>query len=914
MRFFSAFLSVGLLAIGLGAVSAAVIFSHYSKNLPQYDYLQDYQPPNLSRIYADDGRMMAVVAAEQRMFVPIDSIPKRVIDAFLSAEDAGFYKHKGIDFVGIVRALFINLRNVGRERHPMGASTITQQVAKNMLLTNEVSLSRKIKEAILATKLEKVLSKERILEIYLNQIFLGNRSYGIAAAALNYFNKALDDLTIAEAAYLAALPKAPNNYNPTRDYDAAVARRNWVIGRMVENGFISSEEADAAAKQPLVTRSRAEHESVTANYFSEEVRRQLVDWFGEDTVTQGGLAVKTSLDPRLQEAATQALREGLIAFDRRERGWRGAVAHLDDLNDWAVRLKAVAAPKGIGAWRLAVVLKVGKTEASLGFSDGTKGRLPLSEVIWARRELTPETFGKTVRAVSDVVKAGDVVMVDAVHDDPQSKAYPEGTYTLMQIPVVQGALVALDPHTGRVFAMSGGFSTKISQFNRATQALRQPGSSFKPFVYMAALDNGFTPATLISDSPFVYEQGADLPLWKPENYDGEDLGPTPLRVGIEKSQNVMTVRLANALGMSKVVSYAKKFGIVDTMPELLSFSLGAKETTLMRLVTAYGMIVNGGKKITPSLIDRVQDRDGKTVWRADDRDCLNCRTENWQTFMTPPSIPDMREQVEDPRTAYQMVSMLQGVIQRGTGRRLKDIDFPLAGKTGTTNDSRDAWFIGFTPDLVCGVFVGYDNPIPLGSHETGASAALPIFGAFIKEAIKDKPPIPFRRPAGLRMVRVNPLTETLAQPADKDVIWEAFLPGTEPKDDRLPLVLDGSVPRLLFDSLVGNIKGASEDSTGRAKGEEEEEETFLESQEEVLQDGDQFDSLPVLVPPNKWPEALGAERIWVPFSGRIAAEDGEGEGGTEPSGLVSEERIFPFAPAKPPRTMTPSVTGTGGLY
>jgi penicillin-binding protein 1A len=792
MRFFSTLISLILLGVALGAVIAVAAFDHYSKDLPEYVYLKDYQPPTLSRIYADDGRMMAVVASEQRLFVNFEAIPKRLVDAFLSAEDSDFFQHRGVDYSGIARAALINLQNVGRERHPMGASTITQQVAKNMLLTNEISIARKVREAILATRLEKALTKERILEIYLNQIFLGNRSYGIAAAALNYFNKSLDELSLAEVAYLAALPKAPNNYNPVRDHAAAVARRNWVLDRMAGTGRITSDEAQIAQKEPLETRSRDEKESVSADYFSEEVRRQLVDRFGEQQVLQGGLAVKTSLDPRLQGFATKALRDGLIAFDRRDRGWRGSVARIDLGADWQKRLRAVPVPAGAEAWQMAVVTGLKPTEAAIAFADDAKGRIPWSELSWARRELPDNTFGPPIRQPSDVLTVGDVVMVDPVKEN-EGKPYPERTFTLRQVPIVQGAIVVLDPHTGRVFAMNGGFSTKISQFNRATQAMRQPGSAFKPFLYMAALDKGFTPASLISDSPSDYEQGPGLPLWRPENYGGEDFGVLPLRQGIEKSQNVMTVRLANALGMSTVVEYAKKFGIADDMPELLSFSLGAKETTPLRMVTAYGIMVNGGKKITPTLIDRVQDRNGKTVWRADNRECISCKTEGWAAEMTPPDIPDAREQIADARTTYQMVNILQGVIQRGTAARLRDIDFPLAGKTGTTNDSKDAWFIGFTPDLVCGVYVGFDNPVPLGSKETGASVAVPIFKSFITEAIKGKAPIPFRVPPGLRMVRVNPVTETLAMPSDKNAIWEAFIPGTEPQEGEIRPILEGGV-------------------------------------------------------------------------------------------------------------------------
>ncbi|MDX2027047.1 MAG: PBP1A family penicillin-binding protein [Alphaproteobacteria bacterium] len=793
MRLISTLLSLGMLLLGAGVVIVVMLFSHYSKDLPDYSYLKDYRPPILSRIYADDGRMMATIAAEQRVFVPIQVVPKRVTQAFLAAEDQDFYQHKGVDYSGIIRAVFVNIENMGRDKHPMGASTITQQVAKNMLLTNEVSLARKVREVILATRLEKALTKDRILEIYINEIFFGNRSYGVAAAALNYFNKSLDELTIAEAAYLAALPKAPNNYQPVRDHDAAVARRNWVISRMREDGYITRDEAALAREEPLEVRRRDEAQTVTADYYSEEVRRQLVAQYGEQKLLEGGLAVKTSLNPKLQDIANRALRNGLIAFDRRERGWRGPVAHFSDFGNWDKQLAKVTPPPGGEVWQIAAVNALKDGEAHIVFADNKRGRIPWSELSWARRELPDNKFGPAIRKPSDVLSLGDVILVEPVKTGPDGKAYPENTYTLRQVPVVQGAIVVLDPHTGRVYAMGGGFSARISQFNRATQALRQPGSAFKPFVYMAALDKGFTPASLILDAPFEYFQGPGLPLWRPENYSQEFYGPTPLRVGVEKSRNVMTVRLANAIGMPGIVEYARKFDVVDEMPELLSFSLGAKETTPLRLATSYGMIVNGGKKIVPSLIDRVEDRDGKTIWRIDQRDCSNCQNLGWSPDMMPPDIADTREQIEDPRTVYQMVSILEGVVQRGTAIKLKDVGVPLAGKTGTTNENRDAWFVGFTPDLVCAVYVGFDDPKPLGSHETGASVAVPIFKDFMVEALKDKPAVPFRVPPGLRMVRVNPETEMLASARDKSAIWESFIPGTEPQEGQPRPILDGSV-------------------------------------------------------------------------------------------------------------------------
>ncbi|MDD3181635.1 MAG: penicillin-binding protein 1A [Alphaproteobacteria bacterium] len=794
MRFLSALFSLLFMVAVSGVIVLYLIFQHYSYDLPDYAYLKDYQPPILTRIYADDGRMMATIAAEQRIFVPIKSIPKLVSGAFLSAEDQNFYRHAGVDVLGIARAALMNLQNVGRDRRPMGASTITQQVAKNMLLTNEVSISRKVKEIILAGRLETSLSKDRILEIYMNEIFLGNRSYGVASAALNYFNKSLDELTVAEAAYLAALPKAPNNYHPVRSHDAALTRRNWVISRMLEDGLITQEQADAAVLAPLQTRSRDETEIVTGGeYFTEEARRQLVSRFGVNLVLEGGLAVKTSLDPKMQSVATQALRDGLIEYDRRNRGYRGPVAHLNSLQNWLAQLKNVPVPVGAESWQMAVVIDVSKTEAELAVIDGTRGHLPWKEMSWARREISMDSFGPPIKKPADVFAVGDVILVEAVKTAADGKEYPVGRYTLRQVPLVQGAIVAMDPHTGRVFAMTGGFSSRISQYNRATQAYRQPGSSFKPFVYMAALDKGFTPSSLVMDAPFEYVQGPGMPLWRPENYSQVFYGPTPLRIGIEKSRNVMTVRLANAIGMDAVVDEAKKFGVVEDMPNLLSFALGAKETTVMRMAAAYGMIVNGGKKITPSIIDRVQDRDGKTLWRVDTRFCEECLSQNWVPGRETPEIPDTREQIEDSRVTYQMTSMLEGVVQRGTGARLRALGFPVAGKTGTTNDSRDAWFVGFTPDLVAAVYVGFDEPHTLGSHETGASVAIPVFQMFMSAAMKGKPAIPFRIPEGLRMVRVNGTTGALAPASDPKGIWEAFIPDTEPKEWEMRPVLDGTI-------------------------------------------------------------------------------------------------------------------------
>ncbi len=767
-----------LFAAFLGAGGVLYVFQHFGRDLPDYRQLADYEPPVMSRIHAGDGRLLAEYAVEKRVFVPIRAMPRMVVRAFLSAEDKNFYTHPGIDFSGVARAILINIKNLGRARRPVGASTITQQVAKNFLLTNEVSWERKVKEAILAFRIERAFSKDRILELYLNEIYLGFRSYGVAAAALNYFDKSLDELTIAEAAFLAALPKAPNNYNPIKRHKAAVTRRDWVIGRMLDDGVITADEATLALASPLEVRERSKTEFVEAAFFTEEVRRELESRYGESQLYKGGLSVRTTLDPKLQKIADQALRKGLRAYDRRH-GWRGALARIEVADGWPEKLKALDLSKRLSGWRAALVLRLDEAGVDIGFADGASGRIPMAEMTWARRWLEGERRGPKVHRPADVLAPGDVVAVEAVTKGPNGAAYPGKTFALRQIPELEGALVALDPHTGRVLAMSGGYDFKTSQFNRVTQAMRQPGSAFKPFVYLAALDSGYSPATLILDAPFVIDQGPGLPKWRPANYTQKFYGPSTMRLGLEKSRNLMTVRLAQTIGMDKVSEYARRFGIVDKMPNQLAMALGAGETTLLRLTTAYAMLVNGGKRITPTLIDRIQDRHGKTVFRHDDRPCVNCRATFW-TRQAVPVIPDTREPVTDEASAYQVVSMLQGVVQRGTGRRIRSVGKPLAGKTGTTNNSMDAWFIGFSPDLALGVYTGFDEPRSLGKREQGATAAAPIFRDFMVRALKDEPAIPFRIPPGIRLVRVDAGSGRPARRGDRNVILEAFKPGTAP--------------------------------------------------------------------------------------------------------------------------------------
>ena len=770
-----------LLVLGAGGAGLYLLY-HFGRELPDYQQLAVYEPPTVTRVHAGDGRLLAEYAVEKRVFVPVSATPRRVIEAFLSAEDKNFYAHPGVDVVGVARALITNLRSMGDDRRPVGGSTITQQVAKNFLLSSEVSLERKIKEAILAFRIERTLTKDRILELYLNEIYLGFGSYGVAAAALNYFDKSLDELTLEETAYLAALPKAPNNYHPLRRHEAAVSRRNWVIERMRQDGHISDDEAELAKAAPLAVRVRGDTEMVRADYFTEAVRRQILERYGETALYEGGLSVRTTLDPRLQAIAEEALREGLRVYDRRH-GWRGPLARIEIAADWPERLAGIEPPPGLGSWRLAAVLAVTAAAVEVGFTDRERGTIPFEEMTWARPWLKDQRFGHKPKRPAQVVAVGDVVAVERLGDGSGSR------YGLRQIPEIDGAIIAMDPHTGRVLAMVGGYSFAASEFNRATQAMRQPGSAFKPVVYAAALENGFTPSSLILDGPFVIDQGPGLGKWKPANYTKKFYGPSTLRLGIEKSRNLVTVRLAQNIGMEVVAEYAERFGVVDHMPESLSMALGAGETTLQRLTTAYAMLVNGGRLITPTLIDRIQDRRGRTIFRHDSRPCAACRAAAWRG-QREPQLPDTRPRVIEAATAYQVVSFLQGVVQRGTGRRVNAVGKPLAGKTGTTNDSQDTWFLGFSPDLAAGVYVGFDTPRTLGRRETGSSVAAPIFRDFMAAALADEPAIPFRVPPGIRLVRVEATTGLPARPGDTKIIFEAFKPGTEPSGKRA--VLDGS--------------------------------------------------------------------------------------------------------------------------
>jgi penicillin-binding protein 1A len=782
LRLIGYFFGVGVALVLAAAAGVAIYISAISDDLPDYEVLARYEPPVTTRVHASDGELMGEFARERRLYLPIQAIPDRVKAAFLSAEDKNFYHHPGIDPLSLVRAVVTNVQNFGSGRRPVGASTITQQVAKNFLLDSSVTYDRKVREMILSFRIEQAYSKDRILELYLNEIFFGLGAYGIAGAALTYFDKSVNELTVPEAAYLAALPKGPNNYHPYNQTDRAIERRNWVIDQMTSNGYLDVEEAERAKAEPLNVNPRRRGGYVFAGeYFTEEVRREIIARYGEDALYEGGLSVRTTLDPEMQSQARRALHNGLIRYDTL-RGFRGPVDTIEVSGDWGVPLGEIAGLRDVPEWRLAVVLESGGSGLTVGLQPGRQpsGQLveeretvqvAADDMSWALRHTVD---GRSVRAnsPSEVLSPGDVVFVER-------KAPDSDAYVLRQVPQVSGGMVAMDPHTGRVLAMVGGFSFAQSEFNRATQAMRQPGSSFKPILYAAALDNGYTPASVVLDAPITIRIGNQV--WEPKNYGGGHAGPSTLRAGIERSRNLMTVRLANDMGMPLVAEYAERFGVYDRMLPALAMSLGSGETTVMRMVSAYSVMANGGMQITPSLIDRIQDRYGKTVYKHDQRTCEGCNAESWQGQAEPQLISNA-EQVLDPMTAYQITSMMQGVVQRGTATTLAELGHPIAGKTGTTNDSRDVWFVGYTPDLVVGLYIGYDQPRTLGNGSTGGGLAAPVFKEFMADVLKDKQPVDFRVPEGMRMIAVDRQTGMQAYPGQDGAIMEAFKPGTGPAD------------------------------------------------------------------------------------------------------------------------------------
>lgn len=780
--FFGGIFTAITLGVFFGALTIGAIFWMYSRDLPSHESLAQYAPPTISRIYSTEGKIIDEFAKERRLFVPIEDIPDLVKYAFISAEDKNFYTHHGYDVTGMVAAARDAFLSRGREVR--GASTITQQVMKNFLLSGDRSAERKIKEIILATRLEETLSKDKILELYMNEIFLGQNSYGVAAAAQTYFNKSLDQLSPAEAAYLATLPKAPSDLHPVRNKEKAIERRAYVLNRMAEDGYITPEVAKAEAATPLLSVQNGDFPPFRAampprSYFTDEIRRQLSGSFGEEEFFAGGLSIRATVDPELQAEAARSLRKGLEDYDRGLGIWRGTrkTVPAEKLGDWRTALAEVEVPRDIEGWYPAVVLEVGERDARIGIEgveDDADGHwIPAEDVDWARKRLPDGTLAKRARVAGDLVSVGDVVLVRQMTKDEDGSFI---RWTLRQVPEVQGAFMAMDVFTGRVLAMQGGFSYQDTVFNRATQATRQPGSSFKPFVYAAALDSGFTPGTIVVDAPIEVETAQGL--WTPKNASNKFYGPTTIRTGIEQSRNLMTVRIAQEIGMDTVAQYAEKFGVYSPMKPFLANALGAQETTLFKMVAAYAMFANGGERVEPTLVDRVQDRFGRTIYRHDARVCTDCSQPNLPAGQGV-TVTDNRERVMDAITAYQLTSMMQGVIQRGTGRGI-NLPVPVAGKTGTTNDAKDVWFVGYTSNIVAGCYIGYDQPRSLGSVSGGGFCG-PVFQRFMTTAVKKYGGADFRVPPGGHFVKLDRFTGQLLpdDASGENVVSEYFRDGGE---------------------------------------------------------------------------------------------------------------------------------------
>ena len=726
------------------------ILWNFSNNIPDYKFLKSYKPPVSSKVYSGNGDLVADFSTEKRVFVPYSSIPQNVINAFLSAEDKNFFSHPGVDAKGVLRATINNIQNILTSKRLEGASTITQQVAKNFLLTNEVSLNRKIKEAILAFRIERALTKERIIELYLNQIYLGSGAYGVAAASLEYFDKSIKELNYEEAALLAALPKAPSKYNPYKNIELAKFRRNLVLKNLLENDFIDKKKYEILKNKEIVLKKNKKIFLEDAQFYIEDVRKNIIEKLSYEKVYKQGFNINTPINLELQKIATDVLRKGLISYDKR-KGWHGVLENKKNDSNWSKDLNNHQLEKSFN-WRIAIIKKIRQFSVELELSDKSDGIIEYKDISWTKKEF------------NDLFKVGDLIYVQNIRDNK---------FAIKQIPKINGGIVVMDPYTGRVLALSGGFSFKNSEFNRATQALRQPGSAFKPFVYALALENNYTPSSLILDAPLVLDQGSDLKMWKPENYGKKFYGPSTLRIGLEKSRNLMTVRIAQNLGISKITNFSKQLGIYDNPEELLSLSLGSAETTLLKLTSAYCAFVNGGKLVEPIIIDRVQDSEGNTIVNNEKRLCKNCNQISF-TSKDYPIIDDQYKQVFSPQTAYQITSLLEGVVQRGTGKKLKKLKLNLAGKTGTTNDNTDTWFIGYTSNLVIGVYVGMDNPKPLGKFETGSKVALPIFEDFVKKAIKKSDARPFKVAEGITMMVVDSVTGQKAKFSSEDTIIEAY--------------------------------------------------------------------------------------------------------------------------------------------
>jgi penicillin-binding protein 1A len=734
----------------LSVITVLAVLWAFSNNLPDYKFLTNYKPPVSSKVYSGDGELVNDFSTEKRIFVPYNAISDKVINSFLSAEDKNFYSHPGVDAKGVLRAVINNISNIISSKRLEGASTITQQVAKNFLLTNEVSLNRKIKEAILAFRIERALSKERILELYLNQIYLGGGAYGVASASLEYFNKSISELDYNESALLAALPKAPSKYNPYKNIELAKFRRDLVLKNLYENNYINKTQYKDFVSKKIVLKKRKKTFTEDTSYYVEDIRKNVVDQLGFEKVYKQGLNISTPIDLNLQKIAIKSLRNGLINYDKR-KGWRGPLLRNQKIDDWKIELDKFRLEKSIN-WELAIVKKIDKFFLEIETENESIGIIKYENISWIKKEF------------DEILKIGDIIYVEQINKD---------IFSLKQLPKVNGGIVVMDPFTGRVLALSGGFSFKKSEFNRATQALRQPGSAFKPFIYALALENGYTPSTLILDAPLVLEQGSDLKVWKPENYGKKFYGPSTLRMGLEKSRNLMTVRIAQDLGLKKIVNFSKQLGIYDNPSELLSISLGSAETTLLKLTSAYSSFVNGGKLVKPIMIDRIQDSEGNTIFNNEKRKCINC---DQISFVNKdfPKIEDNFLQIFSPQTAYQMTSILEGTIQNGTGKKLKKLNLDLGGKTGTTNSNTDTWFIGFTSKLAIGVYVGSDNPKSLGRYETGAKTALPIFGSFVKNAIKKEDARPFKVADNILMKVIDPVTGKIPENESKTTIIESY--------------------------------------------------------------------------------------------------------------------------------------------
>ncbi len=721
----------------------------FSNKLPDYKFLKSYKAPVSSKVYSGDGELVNDFSSEKRIFVPYSSIPDKIINSFLSAEDKNFFIHPGVDAKGVLRATKNNISNIILSKRLEGASTITQQVAKNFLLSNEVSINRKIKEAILAFRIERALSKERILELYLNQIYLGSGSYGIAAASLRYFDKAITELDYVEASLLAALPKAPSKYNPFKNKELAKFRRNLVLKNLYENNFISEAQYNSFIKEPIKLKKRKKIYLEDSRYYVEDIRKDVVKKFGFEKVYKDGLNIKTPLNLELQSLSTLALRKGLLNYDRR-KGWRGPLLNKKYNKKWTDNLHNFVLEKSIN-WDLAIVKNVSDIKIEIETKDKNKGLISQQDITWIKKS-------------NNHLKPGDIIYV---------KKNKNNYFDVKQIPAVNGSIVVMDPYTGRVLAMSGGFSFLQSEFNRASQALRQPGSAFKPFIYALALENDYKPSSLVLDAPLVLEQGEDLKLWKPENYGKKFYGLSTMRVGLEKSRNLMTVRIAQDLGLKKIIDFSKKLGIYENPNELLSISLGSAETTLLKLTSAYSSFINGGKLVKPILIDRIQDSEGETILNNETRKCFKCEQITYLSNNYP-TIKDEFEQIFSPETAYQITSMLEGAVQRGTGKGLRDLNLDIAGKTGTTNKNTDTWFIGYTSKLIIGVYVGFDNPKSLGKKETGARTAMPIFKEFIKTSVTKKDARPFKVAENITLMVIDPKTGKKASFGSKKTIIEVF--------------------------------------------------------------------------------------------------------------------------------------------